>query len=103
MVAHSIFRLIKKAQEEKRSFELRLLLFLFFSYFALKDLPSFGHPTMRVADYYIAQGMKNTGATNQVGSVILDFRAYDTLGEATVLFTAVIGVLTVLRKIGRKK
>jgi len=78
-------------------------LFLLFAYFALKDLPSFGHPIMRVANNYIEQGLKETGAANIVSSVILDFRAYDTLGEATILFTAVIGVLAVLRRIGRKK
>ncbi|MFB0526351.1 MAG: hydrogen gas-evolving membrane-bound hydrogenase subunit E [bacterium] len=77
--------------------------FLFFAYRALKDLPSFGHPIMRVSQNYLAQGLKKAGATNLVSSVILDFRAYDTLGEATVLFTAVIGVLAVLRRIGRKK
>ncbi len=77
--------------------------FLFFAYRALKDLPSFGHPIMRVSQNYLAEGLKKTGATNLVASVILDFRAYDTLGEATVLFTAVIGVLAVLRRIGRKK
>jgi multisubunit Na+/H+ antiporter MnhB subunit len=77
--------------------------FLFFAYLALKDLPSFGHPIMRVSQNYLAEGLKKTGATNLVASVVLDFRAYDTLGEATVLFTAVIGVLAVLRRIGRKK
>jgi multicomponent Na+:H+ antiporter subunit B len=77
--------------------------FLFFAYHALKDLPSFGYPIMRVSQNYLAEGLKKTGATNLVASVILDFRAYDTLGEATVLFTAVIGVLAVLRRIGRKK
>lgn len=80
-----------------------IAVFLYFAYFALKDLPSFGQPIMKVSQYYIEHGLQNTGATNQVGSVILDFRAYDTLGEATVLFTAVIGVLAVLRKVGRKK
>jgi len=76
--------------------------FLFFAYLALKDLPSFGHPIMRVSKTYLVEGLKKTGATNLVGSVILDFRAYDTLGEATILFTAVIGVLVVLRRVGRK-
>jgi multicomponent Na+:H+ antiporter subunit B len=38
-----------------------------------------------------------------VSSVILDFRAYDTLGEVVVLFTAIVGVLAVLRGIGRKQ
>jgi multicomponent Na+:H+ antiporter subunit B len=68
-----------------------------------KDLPEFGYPTMRVAATYLKEGLPKTGAVNLVSSVILDFRAYDTLGEATILFTAVIGVLAVVRRIGRKK
>lgn len=67
------------------------------------DLPQFGSPLMRIAGNYLAQGLKQTGAANIVASVILDYRAYDTLGEATVLFTAVVGVLAVVRTIGRKK
>ena len=80
-----------------------IFLFLSFAYRTLADLPSFGEPIMRVARHYLDFGQKETGATNLVASVILDFRAYDTLGEATILFTAVIGVLTVLRRVGRKK
>lgn len=75
--------------------------FLVFAYFALKELPRFGEPIMRVASEYLQKGLSRTGATNIVASVILDFRGYDTLGEATILFTAVIGVLAVMRKIGR--
>ena len=77
--------------------------FLFLAYFALKELPSFGYPIMRVAKEYIAQGLQKTGATNLVAAIILDFRGYDTLGEATVLFTAVMGVLAIMRRIGRIK
>lgn len=80
-----------------------VIVFLGVAYFAVKDLPEFGSPIMRVAKNYIVEGFKKTGATNLVASVILDFRAYDTLGEATVLFTAVIGVMAVMRRIGRKK
>lgn len=70
---------------------------------ALVELPEFGYPTMKVASTYIKEGLATTGATNLVSSVILDYRAYDTLGEATILFTAVVGVLAVVRRIGRKK
>jgi len=80
-----------------------IALFLIFAYFALKELPSFGQPIMRVANEYIKQGLAKTGAANIVAAIILDFRGYDTLGEATVLFTAVMGVLAVIRKIGRLK
>ena len=80
-----------------------VVVFLFLSYFALKELPPFGNPIMKVSQNYIKDGLLKTGAVNLVSSVILDFRAYDTLGEATVLFTAVIGVLAVIRKVGRIK
>jgi len=80
-----------------------IALFLLFAYFALKELPCFGQPTMRVAREYIEKGLEKTGATNIVAAIILDFRGYDTLGEATILFTAVMGVLAVIRRAGRIK
>jgi len=48
-------------------------------------------------------GEGGAGATNAVMAVLLDYRAYDTLGEATVIFTSIIGAYVVLRTIGRKK
>lgn len=66
-------------------------------------LSPFGEPLMTVSKFYPIDAISGTGATNVVTSVILDYRAYDTLGEATVLFTAVIGVLTVMRSVGKKK
>ncbi|MBU1260759.1 MAG: DUF4040 domain-containing protein [Planctomycetes bacterium] len=61
---------------------------------------------VRIADsasqVYLKQGVKDTGATNIVTAVYLDYRAYDTLGEATVLFTSVIGAIAILRKKSRK-
>lgn len=80
-----------------------IAVFLSVAALALKDLPEFGQPLLRVSSTYLREGLHRTGAVNLVTSVLLDFRAYDTLGEATILFTAVIGVLAVARKIGRKK
>ena len=80
-----------------------LAAFLVTTYFALKDLPEFGSPIMKIATKYIGEGLSRTGATNLVSSIVFDFRAYDALGEATVFFTAVIGVITVMRRVGRKK
>lgn len=78
-----------------------IAVFLSIAFFALKELPHFGEPLMRVAREYVENGMPKTGTANLVASVILDYRAYDTLGEATVVFTAVVGVLAVIRNIGR--
>jgi multisubunit Na+/H+ antiporter MnhB subunit len=68
-----------------------------------RGLPPFGEPPLRVSEHYFREGLRETGASDLVASIILDYRGYDTLGEAIVLFTAVIGVLAVLRTIGRKK
>jgi len=83
-----------------------LILFGFFmgvAYYAFKDMPNFGHPLMTVSKTYMEKGLESTGAPNLVTSVLLDFRAYDTLGEATVLFVSIVGALTVLRRRGRKR
>jgi len=80
-----------------------VVVFIWFSSLALGQLPPFGNPIMKMGRQYIEQAMVKTGATNIVSAIILDFRGYDTLGEATILFTSVIGVLAVLRSVGRKK
>lgn len=67
---------------------------------AFKSLPAFGEPLMLVSRRYLENSATDTGAANIVAAIILDYRAYDTLGEATVLFTAVVGVLTVMRRKG---
>lgn len=71
-------------------------------------LPDFGLAIFeRVPDAasqtYISKGLQETGAANLVASVILDFRAYDTLGEATVLFTSIIGATVILRRKAKKR
>ncbi len=80
-----------------------VIVFLMVALKAFIDLPEFGFPLMRISHTYIKDAIAKTGATNVVSAIILDFRAYDTLGEATILFTAVVGVWTVMRRIGRKK
>lgn len=79
------------------------ILFLIVMFRSLQEMPDFGNPIMRVASEYIKLGLPKTGGANLVADVILDFRALDTLGEATVLFTSAIGVVALMRKSGRKK
>ena len=50
-----------------------------------------------VAARYIENGLEETGAVNIVAGMILDYRAFDTLGESHVLFVATITVLILLR------
>jgi len=77
-------------------------LFLYFFNRTTRTLSMFGEHVMRMSRAYILPGAEKTGSANLVTGVIFDYRGYDTLGEATILFTAVIGVLTVLRLKGRK-
>ncbi len=56
----------------------------------------FGESKTRIGDYYIERGREETGASNIVTSVVVNYRGFDTLGEVTVLFVAVIGLSAVL-------
>jgi len=74
---------------------------------AFDTLPDFGTPvftkvTGAASQTYISEGLTRTGAANLVTSVVLDFRAYDTLGEATVLFTSIVGATVILRRKPKK-
>ena len=51
-----------------------------------------------VAKRYIEQGQEETGVPNLVTAVLASYRGFDTLGEVTVVFTAGIGVLLLLRR-----
>jgi multisubunit Na+/H+ antiporter MnhB subunit len=58
----------------------------------------YGAPKPGVSEHYIAQGVTETGALNMVTAIYLNYRVYDTLGEATVFFAAALGVFMLLRK-----
>jgi multisubunit Na+/H+ antiporter MnhB subunit len=64
-------------------------------------LPPFGDPknpvNNEVSARYIEQGPSETGAVNMVSGMILDYRAFDTFGETTVLFVAACSVLFLLK------
>ncbi len=70
---------------------------VYFFVIATGDLDPVGTHKTRMASEYIINGVKDTGSINLVTGVVFDYRGYDTLGEATILFTAVMGVLAILR------
>ena len=69
-------------------------------------LPPFGTTDnvihKHVAPRYLADSIKETTVPNVVTSVLADYRGYDTLGETTVIFTAGIGVMLLLRGARRR-
>jgi multisubunit Na+/H+ antiporter MnhB subunit len=76
-------------------------------------VPPFGRPVLAndaekdavppgVSVDYLARAKDETGAVNAVTAVLLDYRAYDTLGEATVIFVSILGAYAILRRVGRR-
>lgn len=77
---------------------------------SINELPPMGeleNPSYNeIANYYIDNSAEDTGSTNIIAAIITDYRAFDTLGETTVLFTgiaAVASLIGVTHHKGKKK
>lgn len=96
-----IFQIIYKVSAVIFCIVLILVLLITVSY-----LPKTGEATNpgnnEVTARYIEKGLEETGAVNTVAGIILDYRAFDTLGESHVLFIAAVTVMILLR-IDKKK
>ena len=70
--------------------------------FGTLGLPAFSDPTApihtHVVPRYLKEAMRETGVPNVVTAVLASYRGYDTLGETTVIFTAGVGVIALLRR-----
>jgi multicomponent Na+:H+ antiporter subunit B len=70
------------------------------------DMPKWGDPhspaATHVSPYYLRHSLEQTATPNVVTSVLADYRGYDTLGETTVIFTAGMACILLLR-VGRKR
>ncbi|WP_425564589.1 hydrogen gas-evolving membrane-bound hydrogenase subunit E [Saccharopolyspora halophila] len=53
------------------------------------------HPP-EASDYFIEHAEKGAGATNVVNAILVDFRAFDTVGEIAVLAVAATGVASLI-------
>jgi multicomponent Na+:H+ antiporter subunit B len=66
------------------------------------DMPDYGDPEapahQHVAPRYIEEAEHETGVVNLVTAVLASYRGYDTLGETTVIFTAGMCVIMLLRR-----
>lgn len=58
--------------------------------------------TPGASNYYIEHAHKDAATENMVTVILADWRGFDTLGEETVIFTAALVCLLLLRKWGSK-
>lgn len=71
------------------------------------DMPPFGDPGNpvhhHVAPHYLEESEHEIGIPNVVTSVLASYRGYDTMGEITVIFTAMVGVLLLMGGIRKRE
>ena len=70
--------------------------------YGIEDMPKWGDPhspaSLHVSPRYIEKTIEETHTWDMVTSVLADYRGYDTLGETTVIFSAGIACLLLLRR-----
>ena len=71
------------------------------------DMPEWGDPhspaSTHVSPYYLEHSLEHAATPNVVTAVLADYRGYDTLGETTVIFTAGVAVVLLLRNRRKRK
>jgi multisubunit Na+/H+ antiporter MnhB subunit len=77
---------------------LTLVGMLFVLLVAFGNPPKTTDPLEPVAELYALQTVEEVRATNVITAINFDWRAYDTLGEATILLTAATGVKLLMRR-----
>ncbi len=83
---------------------LAFVIIIAFMVLGVLRIQDFGEPENTDMDKHFLETSQDVDETNNVVAAILfDYRGIDTLGEATILFSAVSGVLTVLRKMKKVK
>jgi len=70
--------------------------------YGTQDMPDWADPhspaSMHVSPGYLQRSLPETATPNVVTSVLADYRGYDTLGETTVIFTAGVSCILILRR-----
>ena len=96
-----------KVSEEKPKFKSILPLIICFTIGGLLIYGTYGLPPFGASDtpihthvsvQYLERSISETGVPNVVTSVLASYRGFDTLGEVIVVFTAAIGVLSILKR-----
>jgi len=87
---------------KKIIFGIAFIIFFSFLIVSAVNMRTFGEPIIsEMDDYFIENAQSETGVNNVVTSIVFDYRGFDTLGEATVLFTAVVGIVALFRGVKR--
>jgi multisubunit Na+/H+ antiporter MnhB subunit len=75
--------------------------------YSTADFPGWGDPlqpaSVHVSPRYIEKTVAETGVPNAVTSVLADYRGYDTMFETSVIFSAGVAVMLLLRRTKRGK
>ena len=96
-----------KVNEEKSKFKSILPLIICLTIGGLLIYGTYGLPPFGASDtpihthvsvQYLERSISETGVPNVVTSVLASYRGFDTLGEVIVVFTAAIGVLSILKR-----
>jgi len=70
--------------------------------YAAEDFPTFRDPgsqaSVHISPEYLKNSLQETETTNVVTSILMDYRAFDTLIETVVIFTAGIACALLLRR-----
>jgi multicomponent Na+:H+ antiporter subunit B len=70
--------------------------------YATVDMPDWGDAqspaNTHVSPKYLEEAVEKTATPNVVTAVLGDYRGYDTLGETTVIFTAGVVCILLLRR-----
>jgi len=70
--------------------------------YSAEEFPKWGDPnqpaSLHVSPRYIEKTVEETAVPNMVTSVLADYRGYDTMFETSVIFTAGITVMLLLRR-----
>jgi multicomponent Na+:H+ antiporter subunit B len=70
--------------------------------YGTQDMPEWADPlspaSIHVSPRYLERTLEETATPNAVTSVLADYRGYDTLGETTVIFTAGVSCMLILRR-----
>ncbi|HSH53335.1 MAG TPA: hydrogen gas-evolving membrane-bound hydrogenase subunit E [Bacteroidales bacterium] len=83
------------------------LLAIFGALLAVAEFPPYGiadNPVHnQVSERYINDSLDDTGVLNMVTGIVLDYRAYDTMFETIVLFTATLAVVITLKSFEKEE